>query len=187
MGLVSCSSRGGSSGARFGRVRPAQDQGRQRQDIAFHQAGGEPDGVKATTLDEDRAAIASLLAAWPPEILKRELDQVLERWNTDFLRYVIRVAWNSRLRTTIGRAFIEDMVVELNPRLLARHPEEVRGVLIHEVAHLVVHRLHGNQPEHGRIWRAYMKHAGESTRATHELDVEGLRNRHGRRRRRRWW
>ena len=46
--------------------------------------------MKATTLPEDRAAIARLLAEWPPEVLKRELDQVLERWNADFLRYVIR-------------------------------------------------------------------------------------------------
>lgn len=134
---------------------------------------------------DSAATLARLLATWPPDALRGERDRVLESWRADFLRHGIHLRWNARLRTTVGRAVLEDMVVELNPRLLARHPEEVRPVLVHELAHLVVHRLHGLQPDHGRVWRAYMRRAGESTRATHDLDVRGLRNR-GRRRRGRW-
>lgn len=129
----------------------------------------------------ERVALARLLAEWPPERLRAVLEGALESWDADFLRHVIRLRWNARLRTTVGRAMLEEMVVELNPRLLARHPEEIRPVLVHEAAHLVVHRLHGYQPDHGKVWKAYMRRAGESTRATHELDVRGLRNRRRRR------
>jgi len=128
--------------------------------------------------------IQELLTAWPEQPLREELDSVLERWAVEDLRAVIQIRWNSRLKTTIGRALLDDMVLELNPRLLARHPSEVKPVLIHEAAHLVVRRLFGPQEAaHGRVWKAYMRHAGESTKATHDLDTGNLRTPRRRRRR----
>ncbi|MBC8328266.1 MAG: SprT-like domain-containing protein [Planctomycetes bacterium] len=128
--------------------------------------------------DASDRAFDVLLAEWPAERLRAALDEVLELWEVIDLRAAIGIRWNSRLRTTIGRALLDDMLVELNPRLLARHPEQVRHVLVHEAAHLVVRRLHGaGVAPHGKIWKAYMGRAEESSRATHDLDVSGLRAR----------
>lgn len=118
-------------------------------------------------------AVVRLLASWPPHRVRAELDAILDHWGAIDLRAVIRWRWNPRLRTTVGRAWLEDMVLELNPRLLARHPGEVRPVLAHEAAHLVVQRFFGRQPAHGRIWKALMRRAGCSTRATHRLAARG--------------
>ena len=102
------------------------------------------------------------------------------------VRVAMGIRRKHRLRTTVGRALLDDMVLELNPRLLARHPDQVRHVLVHEAAHLVVRRLYGAEAApHGKVWKAYMRRAGECTRATHDLDVSGLRAARPRRRRRR--
>ncbi|MCH2100390.1 MAG: SprT-like domain-containing protein [Planctomycetes bacterium] len=119
--------------------------------------------------------VEGLLDEWPPERIRQVLDAVLELWGCLDLTAAMEWSWNPRLRTTAGRAVFIDMLIELNPLLLARHPEEMEALLVHEAAHLVVQRLHGRQPPHGEIWKAYMRKAGHSTRATHELDVRGLR------------
>ncbi len=128
--------------------------------------------------------VQELVAEWPAERIRMELDAVLALWDVLDLTAAIQWRWYPRLRTSAGRAVFADMMVELNPLLLARHPEEVRPVLIHEAAHLVVQRLHGTQPPHGRIWKHYMRAASESDKATHNLDVTGLRRKRRRRRRR---
>ncbi len=133
----------------------------------------------------DHPQVAELLAEWPQERIRQELDAVLELWEVLDLTTAIDWLWYPRLRTSAGRAVFVDMMIELNPLLLARHPDQVRPVLIHEAAHLVVQRLHGPQNPHGRVWKHYMKVAGESTKATHNLDVSGLRRKKVRRRRRR--
>lgn len=133
----------------------------------------------------DHSDVEGLFDEWPPERIQQVLDAVLELWGCLDLTTAIEWHWNPRLRTTAGRAVFLDMLIELNPLLLARHPEEVEGLLVHEAAHLVVQRLHGRQPPHGEIWKAYMRKAGHSTRATHELDVRGLRRKRRPTRRRR--
>ncbi|MDP6849730.1 MAG: SprT family zinc-dependent metalloprotease [Planctomycetota bacterium] len=137
----------------------------------------------------DCVSVQLVLADWPEERLRARLDEVLQLWDVEDLRAVIEVRWNPRLRTTVGRAFLDDMILELNLRLLARHPEQVEHVLIHEAAHLVVRRLFGPKvPPHGQAWKALMQKAGESTKATHNLDTTGLANSKARhRRRRRLW
>ncbi len=129
--------------------------------------------------------VPDLLAAWPPEAIQRALEEVLAVWGVPELAGQIHWRWNARLRTTVGRAVLDDMLVELNPRLLARHPEELRPVLVHEAGHLVAHRLHRAGGDHGPVWKALMRRAGESPRATHNLDTAGLSNSRARRRRRR--
>lgn len=133
----------------------------------------------------DHPYVEGLLDEWPPERIRQVLDAVLELWGCLDLTTAIEWRWNPRLRTTAGRAVFLDMLIELNPLLLARHPEEMESLLVHEAAHLVVQRLHGRQPPHGEIWKAYMRKAGHSTRATHELDVRGLRRKRRPTRRRR--
>ncbi len=148
----------------------------------MHQALPEQPGLPARHPLWQDPQVAALLAAWPRERVQGELDGILELWGAIDLRAVIRWRWNPRLRTTVGRAHLEDLLLELNPRLLARHPEELRPVLAHEAGHLVVQRYFGRQPAHGRIWKALMRRAGCSARATHRLDTRGLRRRRRRRR-----
>lgn len=129
--------------------------------------------------------VHALLADWPPERVRACLDTALVRWELVELVSRIDWRWNPRLRTTAGRARFDGLLIELNPLLLARHPEEVEALIVHETAHLVVHLKHGRQPPHGAVWKSYMRRAGQSTRATHQLDVVGLRRAPGKRRRRR--
>lgn len=148
-----------------------------------------PGGVYGATmlLPEEFHGISEMLALWPPSRLRETAEEVLRAWGYAGWSRDFPVRWNARLRTTVGRALVVERVVELNPRLLARHPGEVREVLVHELAHLVVLRLHGTSvPDHGAEWKALMRQAGCSERATHDLDVSGLRQARRRRRRRLW-
>lgn len=121
--------------------------------------------------------VQALLDEWPAERVRDVLDDAFDLWGALDLTTATSWIWNPRLRTTAGRAVFIDMLIELNPLLLARHPDQVEPLLVHEAAHLVVQRLHGRQPPHGDYWKAYMRKAGHSTRATHDLDVRGLRAR----------
>ena len=116
---------------------------------------------------ESRATV--LLAAW------RVLDTA------------VKVVWNERLTTTAGRAFLRNGRVELNPTLLARAPDQVEMVLVHEVAHIAAFRLFGaNIPAHGRHWRSLMRLAGQPPEVTHKIPVHGLGTTRTRRARRRY-
>jgi len=137
-------------------------------------------------IEKERRNIAELLRDWPPLAVDGVIEEMLSLWNTQELQERITWRWNSRLRTTIGRAMLDDMVLELNPLLLGRNPEEMRGVVVHELAHLVTTNRYGFRvPPHGNEWKSLMRAAGESTRATHSLNVDGLRAKPSRRRRRR--
>lgn len=109
-----------------------------------------------------------------PAELQRRCAELFAQWQV--LDHEVEVVWNGRLSTTAGRAFVRRGRIELNPRLLARVPGEVDGVLIHEAAHVAAFRLFGaNIPAHGRHWRSLMRHAGQEPRVTHKLPVDGLR------------
>ncbi len=83
--------------------------------------------------------------------------------------------WNPRLRTTAGRAFPRGGRVELNPNLLAVRCGTLAfdAVMVHEAAHLAVHRLLGpNLPPHGEGWRGLVREAGFEPTVHHGL-IEG--------------
>ncbi|MFK5955745.1 MAG: SprT-like domain-containing protein [Planctomycetota bacterium] len=142
--------------------------------------------AKEHPLDRERGNIAALLRDWPPGQIESVITQQLYLWGAENLSDKLQWCWNPRLRTTIGRAFLEEGKLELNPLLLGRHPEEMRGVVIHELAHLVVTARYGLRvAPHGAEWKNLMRLAGESTSATHSLNVEGLRAPRRRRARRR--
>lgn len=108
------------------------------------------------------------------ELLRERATELLLAWRV--ADTAIKVRWNRRLATTAGRAFPLAGRVELNPRLLAQSPDHIDTVLVHEVAHIAVHRLFGpNVPAHGRHWRSLMAHAGLPPAVTHDLPVEHLR------------
>jgi len=67
----------------------------------------------------------------------------------------VTVRWNSRMRSTAGRATWPDAVVELNPALQAISREETERTFLHELAHLVAYERAGRRRirPHGPEWR----------------------------------
>ena len=96
-------------------------------------------------------------------------------WETPDLSKLVRIGYNPKLRTTIGRAALHAFRVELNPRLLIAHPQELIPTLGHELAHLVAHRKFGKVEPHGLEFQALMHAVGLDSRATHDLPVAHLR------------
>jgi len=82
----------------------------------------------------------------------------------------LRVVFNPRLRTAVGRADFSGCTVELNARLLDRHPEELVPTLVHELCHLVA----GARAGHGPRWRAAVQALGYPPETCHRLDVSDL-------------
>lgn len=89
----------------------------------------------------------------------------------------VEVHWNSRMRSTAGRAWSQAAKVELNPLLLACPEGELDRTLRHELAHLVAHHRAARaqrrriQP-HGPEWHeacADLGIAGEER--THRLEA----------------
>ncbi len=101
---------------------------------------------------------------------------ILECWGDDPPpRFDVK--WNFRLRTAAGRAILEPVLrVELNPHLLARHPDQFLPTLIHEMAHVLVYHRYGKGPKaHGVEWQRLMRQAGQNPEARHGMNVDGLR------------
>ncbi len=67
----------------------------------------------------------------------------------------VRVAWNPRMRTTAGRAWWPDRLIELNPKLRDCEPDELWRTLKHELAHLAAYERSGRRRilPHGPQWQ----------------------------------
>lgn len=91
----------------------------------------------------------------------------------------LRVGWNRRLRSTAGRAWLNEGWIELNPRLLEHGRDEVRLTLLHELAHLVAHERHGRGiAPHGAEWQQACAELGiPGAPVTHRLDLPRHRQR----------
>ncbi len=100
-------------------------------------------------------------------------------WDMPNFAASIRIIYNPRLRTTAGRAMIEERRVELNTRLLTENPAELIPTLVHELAHLAAldRYGYGNVSPHGRHFITLMRSAGFSGEATHHLPVTHLKRR----------
>ncbi len=110
------------------------------------------------------------------EDIAAQVDWILSAWGCEQPPR-FEVKWNFRLRTAAGRAILEeDLRVELNPHLLARHPEQFLPTLVHELAHILVFHLYGHRPKaHGSEWQDLMRRAGQDPQARHTMNVDGLR------------
>ncbi|MDP6635516.1 MAG: SprT-like domain-containing protein [Phycisphaerae bacterium] len=95
-------------------------------------------------------------------------------WDMPDLAERVTIVYNPRLRTTLGRAMLEDNRVELNVHLLRAYPDELLGTLVHELAHLVVRMRYGDVQPHGVEFKALVRSVGMSAAATHHLDTERL-------------
>ncbi len=98
-------------------------------------------------------------------------------WDCTDLADRATIGYNPRMRTALGQARLEDGCVELNPRLLMEHPEELVETLVHELAHLVVYWRYGKVRPHGREFFTMMRAVNLSGKATHTLNVDHLRRR----------
>jgi SprT protein len=75
----------------------------------------------------------------------------------------LRVEWNSRLKTTAGRADYRQKLISLNPRLF-EHPAEIDRTLRHEMAHILAQFRAGRRRirPHGDEWRIACRDLGIS-------------------------
>jgi len=88
----------------------------------------------------------------------------------------VQVRWNPRMRTTAGRAWWPDRIIELNPKLNDHSSEELWRTLKHEMAHLVAYERAGRRriEPHGPEWRAACADLGiPGEKPYHTLPLKG--------------
>ncbi len=90
----------------------------------------------------------------------------------------VRVVFNRRMRTAIGRCEPGRARIYLNPRLLDRYPRELVPTIVHELCHVVA----GLRAGHGPRWQELMRQCGFKPDLYHDLDVSAfeVRRRHWR-------
>lgn len=93
------------------------------------------------------------------ELLEAEARRLLQSVGVS---PVVRVIWNSRLRSAAGRATYRQRLVSLNPRLREHGAAEIDRTLRHELAHLVAHERAGRRriAPHGPEWRRACRDLG---------------------------
>jgi SprT protein len=105
----------------------------------------------------------------PPHLKRLKRDPLLEDFANHLLKVghfdapghsrqrplKVKVAWNPAMRTTIGRAYLSDKMIVLNPKLIETSPGEVQRTLRHELAHILAQHRAGRKPiaDHGKEWR----------------------------------
>ena len=88
-----------------------------------------------------------------------------------------RVRMNARLKTTAGRAFLEDWIVELSPELMSEHTEQFcRDTIPHELAHLVAFKVYGDCG-HGKGWKSIVREFNIPTTRLHNMVNSKWQNR----------
>jgi SprT protein len=86
----------------------------------------------------------------------------------------LRVEWNARMRTAVGRAEPRRVLITLNPMLQKFGTEEIERTLRHELAHLLAQHRAGRRRilPHGREWRRACRDLGiGGERACHKLPL----------------
>jgi len=116
-------------------------------------------------------------------------DLLGETWDFPHLGRRVKIVYNPRLRSALGRALLGREAghcrIELNTRLLLEHPGELLSTLAHELAHVVVHLRYGltasaagrRAAPHGPHFRTLMRAANLSEATTHDLPTDHLRHR----------
>jgi predicted SprT family Zn-dependent metalloprotease len=131
-----------------------------------------------------RPAVAAVFPA--PEVEVPTHDGGLTAWCNETAKALglpelsrrVRVSWNSRMRTTAGRAWWPDRLIELNVKLRDLAPEELWRTLKHELAHLVAYERAGRKriDPHGAEWRAACAELGiPNEQPYHTLPFKGRR------------
>jgi predicted SprT family Zn-dependent metalloprotease len=108
--------------------------------------------------------------------LQDRARSLLRGLKADILTDRLRVEWNERMRTTVGRADFRRCLISLNPALREFGPAEIDRTLRHELAHLLAHFRFGKRRihPHGREWRNACCELGiTGERAAHTLPLVG--------------
>lgn len=82
-----------------------------------------------------------------------------------------KVKLNGRLKTTAGRAFIEDnpQYIDLSPELFWEYTEEfLHDTIPHELAHLVAYTVFGDSG-HGKGWKQIIQEFNIPTKRLHDM------------------
>ncbi len=79
--------------------------------------------------------------------------------------------------TAAGTAWLDKWEIRLNPLLLQENPRAfVEEVVPHELAHLLVWKIHGRVPPHGKEWKWMMESVlGVPARRTHTFALTSVR------------
>lgn len=110
------------------------------------------------------------------EVLTAQCAELLKLLDMEALASQVVVQWNTRMRTTAGRAFWPCARIELNPKLKEISDDEVQATLLHELAHLVAYARAGRRriKAHGIEWQQACIDLGiPGERATHSLPLPG--------------
>jgi len=93
--------------------------------------------------------------------LESKAREILYELDANKLAFGIRVEWNSRLKTSAGRADYRHKLISLNPLLFA-HPAEIDRTLRHELAHILAQFRAGRRRilPHGTEWRKACRDLG---------------------------
>src|SRR5438067_10246558 len=93
--------------------------------------------------------------------LESKAREILYELGASKLASAIRVEWNSRLKTSAGRADYRQKLISLNPRL-REHPDEIDRTLRHELAHILAQFRAGRRRilPHGGEWRTACRDLG---------------------------
>ena len=109
--------------------------------------------------------------------LKNRAASLLRALNAESLAGRLRVEWNRRMRTTVGRTDFRRCLISLNPALQKFGPAEVDRTLRHELAHLLAQFRFCKRRRilpHGREWRNACRDLGiAGERAGHTLPLTG--------------
>lgn len=89
------------------------------------------------------------------------------------LEPAVTVLFSQRMRSCAGRA-IAGSEIQLNYRLLHQNPTELVPTYLHELAHILAHRLYQARG-HDQHWRQLMAWIGQSPQRTHHMDVSHLK------------
>ena len=109
---------------------------------------------------------------------KRAMSEAFERLNLSAELYgPVFVYWNPRMRSRGGVAKYNERQIELNARLLTRHPEELLTVFCHELAHILSSDIYGTKGRgHGWRWRSIFKRMGFEPKRCHQMNTDGLKH-----------
>lgn len=108
-------------------------------------------------------------------VLQNSAAALLRSLNAGKLAAILRVEWNDRMRTTVGRADFHRSLILLNPALQKFGSAEVERTLRHELAHLLAYaRSRRRVLPHGPEWRKACCDLGiPGERAGHTLPLVG--------------
>jgi SprT protein len=118
-----------------------------------------------------RSFFKQLESSWLPKKIvskrnrttKNDIDTELTLWCSktaqclelpDLAKHVT-VFWNSKMRTTAGRAWFPNRIIELNPKIQEFEGDEKWRTIRHELAHLIAYERAGKKriEPHGIEWR----------------------------------